>query len=245
MDKVSKEEVLHNVMSQSKGRRVISAENVNPLKIAELTREMVSDGGIIHPVPYERIKDFTLDEINLFLMQTALYTFPTTELVEWLRSEIDDGGEFAPDAIEICCGSGWLGRELDIPITDSRLQEREDIMKIYREMGQPVIQYPDDVEKLDAVSAVKKYQPEFVIGSYVTNKWGNGTSRKVGNIYGVDNGWIAAHCHKYFMIGNENVHGRDIVMKRKHQELAFDWLVTRGDSSKARIYVFENKQWTP
>ena len=47
------------------------------------------------------------------------------------------------------------------------------------------------------------------------------------------------------MIGNENVHGRDIVMKRKHQELAFDWLVTRGDSSKARIYVFENKQWTP
>ena len=29
------------------------------------------------------------------------------------------------------------------------------------------------------------------------------------------------------------------------RELAFDWLVTRGDSSKARIYVFENKQWTP
>ena len=34
-------------------------------------------------------------------------------------------------------------------------------------------------------------------------------------------------------------------LQRKHQELAFDWLVTRGDSSKARIYVFENKQWTP
>ena len=79
MDRVSKEEVLLNVMSQGKGRRVISAENVNPLKIAELTREMVSDGGVIHPVPYARIKDFTFDEINLFLMQTALYTFPTVE----------------------------------------------------------------------------------------------------------------------------------------------------------------------
>lgn len=245
MGKVSKEEVRHNVMNLKRGNSHISADNVNPFRIVELAKEMISDGNIIHPVPYERIRDFTFDEINLFLMQTALYTFPTTELVEWLRSEIDDGGEFAPDAIEICCGSGWLGRELDIPITDSKLQEREDIKKIYREMGQPVIQYPDDVEKLDAVSAVKKYQPEFVIGSYVTNKWGNGTSRKVGNIYGVDNGWIAAHCHKYFMIGNENIHGRDIVMKRKHQKLDFDWLITRGDSSKARIYVFENKQWNP
>lgn len=245
MDKISIEEIIHNMNGQTRGRSILSADNINPFKIRELTKEMVSDGNIIHPVPYERIKNFTSDEINLFLMQTALYTFPTIELVEWLRSEIDDGGEFAPDAIEICCGCGWLGRELDIPITDSRLQEREDIKQMYLKMGQPVIQYPDDVEKLDAVSAVKKYQPEFIIGSYVTNKWGNGTSRKVGSIYGVDNRWIAAHCHKYFMIGNENVHRHDIVMKRKHLELSFDWLVTRGDSSKARIYVFENKIWNP
>ena len=120
MEKVSKEEVLHNVMSNKRGNSYISSENVNPFRIIELAKEMISDGNIIHPVPYERIKDFTFDEINLFLRQTALYTFPTTELVEWLRSEIDDGGEFAPDAIEICCGSGWLGRELDIPITDSK-----------------------------------------------------------------------------------------------------------------------------
>ena len=81
MDKVSKEEVRHNVTSLKRGNSYISAENVNPFRIVELAKEMISDGNIIHPVPYERIRDFTFDEINLFLMQTALYTFPTTELV--------------------------------------------------------------------------------------------------------------------------------------------------------------------
>ena len=89
------------------------------------------------------------------------------------------------------------------------------------------ITYPDDVEKLDAVSAIKKYQPEFVIGSYVTRKWGLG-SRKDGNMYGVDTGWVSINCHKFYMIGNESIHSGDPIMKRKHETWHPEWLITRG-----------------
>ena len=36
---------------------------------------------------------------------------------------------------------------------------------------------------------------------------------------------------------------RDPLMKMSHRRLTFDWLVTRGDSSKSRIYVWENKMY--
>ena len=168
---------------------------------------------------------------------------PTKEVVEFLRNEIDDGDpEFAPDAIEICAGSGWLGRELDIPMTDSYMQARKDIREIYKKNGCVPIEYPSDVERLDAVSAIKKYRPAFVIGSYVTRKWGLG-SRKEGNMYGVDTTWVSLNCKRFYMIGNENVHSGDPIMKRGHKTWDEEWLITRGNSKKARIWMWENRLW--
>lgn len=230
------------IKATGRGVSTLDAESIDMSVVLDLIK-IVSDGELVKPVPYADVKDVGHSNLNLVMQMMALYTFPTVELIDFLRNEIDDGDpEFAPDAIEICAGSGWIGRSLDIPMTDSYLQQREDVKQLYLDNGCMPIKYPSDVEKLDAVSAIKKYDPEFVIGSYVTRKWGLG-SRREGNMYGVDTGWVVNNCHKFYLIGNENVHSGDPIMKRNHKTLCEEWLITRGDKDKARIWVWENKMW--
>ena len=54
---------------------------------------------------------------------------------------------------------------------------------------------------------------------------------------------MRSHCRRFYHIGNDDIHGLGPIMRMPHKRLQSDWLVTRGDSSKARIYVWENKMW--
>lgn len=225
-------------------RTVIDPDRVSFSRMTELIRMMTEGtelGMMIRPLPYAEIAGDTPDTLNMVMQALGLYTFPTQELVDWLHSEIDDDPEMEPHtAIEICCGTGWLGRSLGIPITDSRLQEREDIRQSYLAQGAMPITYPFDVEPLDALSAIRKYEPEHVIASYCTHLYGTG-SLKSGNAFGVDTRWVRNHCRRFYHIGNDDIHFRDPIMKIPHRRLQFPWLVTRGNSAHARMYVWENK----
>lgn len=231
-------------MQRGNKRTVIDPDRVSFSRMTELTRMMAEDtelGMMIRPLPYAEIAGDTPDTLNMVMQALGLYTFPTQELVDWLHSEIDDDPELEPHtAIEICCGTGWLGRSLGIPTTDSRLQEREDIRQSYIAQMAVPISYHDDVEQLDALSAIRKYEPEYVIASYCTHLYGTG-SLKSGNAFGVDTRWVRSHCRRFYHIGNDDIHFRDPIMKMPHRRLQFPWLVTRGNSAHARVYVWENK----
>lgn len=236
------------VTQRNARRTVIDPDRVDTARAAELAGMLtrVKDpvlGKLITPVPYAEIAGDTEATLNVVMHALGLYTFPTTELTDWLRSQIDDDPDYEPHtAIEICCGTGWLGRTLGIPTTDSRMQERDDIRRAYIANGTMPISYPPDVETLDAVAAVRKYSPEYVIASYCTHLYGTG-NLKSGNAFGVDTRWIRSHCRRFYHIGNDDIHGRDPIMRMPHKRLQFDWLVTRGDASKARIYVWENRDY--
>jgi hypothetical protein len=244
-----KEAQIQALMAAQKNnkRTFIDQSRFDMERAMELTRMLAKDdenlGRIIHPLPYAEIENDTEATLNIVMQALGLYTFPTKELTDWLHNEIDDDPELEPhSAIEICCGTGWIGRTLGIPITDSRMQERDDIRELYRREGAMTISYPMDVEPLDALSAIRKYEPEYVIASYCTWLYGTGGS-KYGNSLGVDTRWVRSHCRRFYHIGNDDIHSRDPLMKMPHKRLSFDWLVTRGDSSKARIYVWENKMY--
>ena len=234
-------------LQRNNKRTVIDPDRLDMERARELTRMISRDdedlGCVITPVPFREIENDTEATLNMVMQALGLYTFPTTELTDWLRQEIDDDPDYEPhEAIEICCGTGWIGRTLGIPFTDSRMQEREDIRQAYLSQGAMPISYPKDVEALDALSAIKKYEPEYVIASYCTHLYGTG-SLKSGNAFGVDTRWVRSHCRRFYHIGNDDIHRRDPIMKMPHGRLQFDWLVTRGDASKARIYVWENKDY--
>lgn len=227
-------------------RTVIDASDVDMGRAIELSLMLSLDteqGVMIRPLPYSEIQHDTMATLNLVMQELGLYTFPTQELVDWLRSEIDDDPDYEPHtAIEICCGTGWLGRSLGIPTTDSRLQERDDVRQLYLSQGAMPISYPNDVEQLDAIASIRKYEPEYVIASYCTHLYGTG-SLKSGSSFGVDTLWIRSHCRRFYHIGNDDIHYRDPIQKLSHRRFSFPWLVTRGNSAHARVYVWENKEY--
>lgn len=248
----------------------IERDLINFKRAVEIVESIVGKDGKIYPIPYSLIENDTLDTLNFVMQALGLYTFPTLELCEWLSSQIDDNPEFEPhSAIEICGGTGWIGRQLGIPSTDVKNMENPLVQDVMLEQASMPTIYTDDVETLEASDAVKKYQPEIVIGSYVTSKQlvdkidkkramtigfympsFHGVieqnlmdeARKEVKV-GVDVKGICRKVYKVILVCNMRTHRNESYISLPHQTLSFPWLVTRGDKSQARILVFENKLW--
>lgn len=248
---------------------VIEPELVDHVRALEIVKSLIGLDGCIYPIPYSHIQNDTLDTLNLVMQAFGLYTFPTLELCEWLGSQIDDNPEYEPhSAIEICGGTGWIGRQLRIPTTDVKNMENPEVQKIMLDsMSVPTI-YAKDVETLEASEAVNKYKPDIVIGSYVTSKqlvdkidkkkamtigiklpYGGVLKQNLMDLareeikVGVDVRSICRKVYKVILICNMRTHRNESYINLPHQTLSFPWLVTRGDVSQARILIFENKHW--
>ena len=247
----------------------IEPDLVNVDRAKKIVNDLLGSDGCIYPIPYFFIKNDTLDTLNLVMQSLGLYTFPTIELCEWLNSQIDDNPELEPhSAIEICGGTGWIGRQLGIPSTDIKNMENPIVQEVMlKEFSVPTI-YANDVKTLEASEAVKRYSPDIVIGSYVTSKqlvdkidkrkaitieqrmFNGGTIKH--NLMdmvrddirvGVDIKWIIRKVYKTILICNMRTHKNESYISLPHKSYSFPWLVTRGDVSQARILVFENKLW--
>ena len=248
---------------------IIEPQFVNYARAKEIVDALVGCDGRIYPISYSFIKDDTLDTLNLVMQALGLYTFPIIELCEWLESQIDDDPEYEPhSAIEICGGTGWIGRQLRIPVTDIKNMENPVVQKIMLDsMSVPTI-YADDVETLEASNAVNKYNPDIVIGSYVTSKqlvdkidrkkaMTIGIKLPCGGVIeqnlmdlakkevkvGVDVKGIFRKVYKVILICNMRTHRNESYISLPHQTLSFPWLITRGDNTQARILIYTNKNW--
>jgi len=174
------------------------------------------------------------EDLMLYGHFNGIYCFPTIELAEWLSERIN-----IASTIEIGAGHGALARYLKIPATDSKCQERPDVKAYYISTGQPLTKYPEDIIALDAVDAIKKYQPETVIGCWVTHKYKKTEHDRGGNIYGIDEEFILKNVKQYIVVGNENVHGNKKILKIKHKEYQFSWLYSRATNPRKNIiYVW-------
>lgn len=247
----------------------IEQEKVVKERVKEIINTLCNSQGIIYPIPYSFIKNDTLDTLNLVMQNLGLYTFPTLELCEWLNSQIDDDPELEPhSAIEICAGTGWIGRQLGIPITDIKNMEDPIVEKIMIDQFSVPTIYAKDTEQLEASEAVNKYKPDIVIGSFVTSKRRIEKSDKRKGLtirqnllcggymdynimdevkkaitVGVDVEGIIRKVYKVILIVNTRTHMQESYFNIPHKTLSFPWLVTRGDNSQSRILIFENKQW--
>lgn len=189
--------------------------------------------GNVKSVSSLELEKFSQQQISMFCLMNAVYQLPTSELIAFLRSNIQND-----NAIEIASGNGSIGRCLNIRRTDNRLQDRADVKLLYLLSQQPTITYPSDVETLDGMDAVEKYKPEVVIAS-----WCSGPD--IGNMYGVDESKIFSkpYVKKYIHIDNENTHSKKKILNNfEHTKVKADWLLSRSlDREKNTIYVFEKK----
>ncbi|MGH3548891.1 MAG: hypothetical protein ACRDQU_12435 [Pseudonocardiaceae bacterium] len=216
-------------MSTASGRGWTLLPDVDIKPVDDL---MLGPGGLLNVVPSWKLTELPLATLQVWCVKRGVYQFPTEELIEWLSTRIA-----GRNAIEICAGNGVLGRTLGIPTTDSHMQTKPEIADYYRAMRQCPITPPPDVQRFDANQAVNHYQPDVVIGAWVTQLWRPGD--KEGSVQGVDELAIVKAA-EYIHVGNDGTHGRKRVMRKQHERLRFDdWLISRGqDQSLNRIDVW-------
>ncbi|MDJ1505020.1 hypothetical protein [Xanthocytophaga agilis] len=179
--------------------------------ISEIEKIAWKDGKL-QIVPSSFYAQFTQKQLSQFGHVYGVYTLPTTELINVLRSFITGTYGSLDNVIEIGAGNGAIGRALGIPMTDSYQQEDEDIKQIYDELQQPVVSYVEDVVRMDALAAVAHYKPKVIIGSWITHKWKKGL--KTGNEKGVIEEKLFDHGARcYIHLGNHNIHGEKPLLK--------------------------------
>jgi hypothetical protein len=147
--------------------------------------------------------------------------------------------------IEIGAGNGTLAHGLKIPATDNKMQDAPMIQLYYKAMGQPTINYPEEVEKIDAIAAIKKYKPHTVIASWMTHKWIEEEHDKGGNEHAPDEREIMELVDKYILIGNMGVHKENRLWDTNKYDITFlDSSIVRSrakDQSANFIVEFQKK----
>lgn len=204
-------------------------------KIRDLS-DSVMENGKPRILPAAFYASTTKEERALIGAKCALYGLPTTELIEWLTVEI--GGR---RAIEIGAAHGALCNALGIVGTDNFMQERAEIKKHYDLLGQKVISYGDNVQRMDAARALKIHSPQVVVASWVTHLYRPDHHEHGGNEFGVNEEALIDSCETYIFIGNESVHRGKSIWNRPHKKLFPEWLYSRSvNGSRDFIAVWGN-----
>jgi hypothetical protein len=161
--------------------------------------------GELQVIPAAEMKKIPHDDLRLWCYKNAIYGVPTTELIDLIKSYMVLG-----KTIEVGAGCGVFGRALNIPSTDSFIQSQPDMKALYLAMKQPVVEYGKNVERLEASDAIKKYKPDVVFGSWVT-QFVSPHAIKVppggGSVAGLKEDEFIKLIKKYIIYGNENIHG--------------------------------------
>lgn len=179
---------------------------------------------------YERL--LTPMEICYFAWKHGLYQLPTIEFIEHLKLHMIGANVLLSDVIEIGAGAGQIGRHLGIRMTDSKLQEEPEIQAYYAAVGQPLIKYHPDVEKIDANSAVIKYQPKIVIGCWITEF--------PQLIFGVKEPEMMKLINQYVFVGNRIPHTGKPLLEGRSSDY-YPWLVSRSfHPEENRIWIINN-----
>lgn len=206
------------------------------LDISHLDKLLLDENGVLKPLPANDLRNIPTQELKVWAVKNAVYQFPTTELIEFLGNEIGDRS-----AIEICAGHGGIGKALNIPSTDSFMQQLPEVQQFYAALKAPTTNPPAHVLKYEATEAVDYFKPQVVVGAYVTQLYKEGdTESGIGsNIYGVNEEYIVEKVETYIMIGNLMSHQDKRVFSSPYKEYQFPWLINRSRRQNLnRIWIW-------
>ncbi len=199
----------------------------------EITNNVIKPDGKIVLQSAEAWRQYEWNTFRAFCHVKARYGIHTLEQNKFLNDIIN-----GRHAIEIGAGSGDIGHHLPIHMTDSKLQDNPIIKASYAMSMQPTIEYPKDVEKIEALEAVKKHQPKVVVASWITT-YAPHEMPYGSNPFGIKEPEILDLIDTFILIGNIDIHGDKPILHRKHDEYYYDWIVSRGkNQGNNRIWVW-------
>jgi hypothetical protein len=149
-------------------------------------------------------------DLQLWCHKNAIYGIPSKELIEVIKPHLVEN-----KSIEVGAGCGVFGRVLNIPSTDSMVQNDPLIRLYYQALGQPVVNYGKNVINLEASAAIDKFKPEVVFGSWVTQYLAPDEVDKLrgqGSEYGLKESEFLPNIKKYIVYGNDSIHGHKKIL---------------------------------
>lgn len=198
---------------------------IDPNQTRDLAPDALDDAGRLKVLPSAFWAETTLPERAMFGVRHGLYSFPTTELVEHLGNVIN-----GRPAIEIGAGHGVLAEALGIRATDSFQQLNPKYRRVYEAAKQAIVPYGPNVLKYDARDAIEHFEPEVVIGCWVSHRYSPDRHWDAGNEDGVDEEEILRKVATYVAVGNQHVHRGKAIWSQPH-ELSFPaWVWSRAMS---------------
>lgn len=177
----------------------------------DISAEVLDADGRIRVLPAAYWADTSANERAMFGNRHGIYSFPTVELVDYLRQLIGERS-----AIEIAAGHGVLAQALGIPATDSRQQEKDYWRNIILAAGITPVPYGPNVIEVHASRAVRDFEPQVVVACYVCHRYDRNQHDAGGNMAGVDERDVLANCHTYVMVGHEHVHRNSALWALPH-----------------------------
>ncbi len=207
---------------------------INRTDQTRIKSTLLDESGKLKIVPASALKEFRQEEISQFCAENGFYCIPTTELISFLKTEIDG------DAVEIGAGHGVIAKSLDIKACDNFMQLDPLIKAHYENLRQEIVPYDKKyVINKDANLYVNEFKPRTVIAAWVTHKFNPLEHWREGNAFGVDEGEIVSKC-KYIFVGNKDVHKNKPIFDIPHKEIKKEWLFSRSMSSdENRIWVWD------
>jgi hypothetical protein len=202
--------------------------------LIDVSQELLLPNGKMKLFPAAFYDTIDKGNLRLFCYSYARYGIPTTELIDFLIQKID-----GRSAIEIGSGHGDLGYHLNIKMSDSKIQKNPEVQESYRAMKQPIIDYPDDVEEIDALDAVEKYKPSVVVASWVTT-YAPHVMPYGSNPHGIKETKILDKIETFIIVGNNDLHGDKPIRKLPHLEIYEPWIKSRATNPENnRIYIWD------
>ena len=199
--------------------------------------EKLLDGDRIKLLPASSFAQIESQSLSIWCNQRARYGIPTTELIDWLKLQIGDR-----HAIEIGSGNGDLAYHLGIKGTDNYCQQSSAVKALYDLSGLAVTDPGVDIEKIGAINAVRKYKPQVVIASWVTQKYKDGDKgNDQSSVYGVDEVELIGLVQAYIHIGNLGSHNLKRALDLPHKVYRFPWLVSRSIQPQDNVIYVWNK----
>lgn len=217
------------------GNRVSRIQGVSLADVVYLDRQLLGPDRIPRMMPAHIVQSIDPIHLRVWLHARAIYVFPTTELVAFIRRWVDIVAKPAT-TIEIAAGCSGLGYHVGVRQTDSFVQvDNPAVAAYYAATDQPPVRPSVGVMKLDAATAVKKLRPRAVFGSYVTqrapDKKGN------GNPLGPNEVQMLARVKHYLHVGSDTVHDAKHINDYPHETHRPDWIISRaGADSHIRIW---------
>lgn len=209
---------------QSKAQEIPKACLVEAAVLNQSVRDP-RDPSIVRLMPAAFWRSLNPQTVQAWCLLYARYGIPTEETINWIIGQFDLFGY--KRIVEIGAGSGDFAFHLrahydyEYIATDSKVQDGAEFGVQAMLMGQPTVSYPDWVEKLDAVEAVKKYQPDCVFASWVTQRF-DPDKDTYGEAQAFASGvdelaiWAEPCVKRYIMVGNMNSHGRKRLRRKHH-----------------------------